>query len=264
MVHVRPFPDQFRAALPRFSVAAVLCVVAFGVSGIAVVLAGRDDDELARHSLVLMSQQMAVVHIWQWNTQGHFGSVYSANDNSSRTEVSGAMQTVSFRPASSGRGGSPFRSRRRNYTPGSDGGGRLGVWQLDEPAGHRTGRGKVLRCREFQHVESVVTAGQPAGRETCTQLRREAAPHRPIARAHGDHDLGPLARRKLDLAQLMRAGQQPAPRGAVQVLHGQSDRVRLAAGVSRHTAHAAQTGRWLVESASWRTLVAALLAQCLQ
>jgi len=38
------------------------------VSGIAVVLAGRDDDELARHSLVLMSQQMAVVRIWQWNT----------------------------------------------------------------------------------------------------------------------------------------------------------------------------------------------------
>ena len=234
------------------------------MSGIAVVLAGRDDDELARHSLVLTSQQMAVVHIWQWNTQGHFGSVYSANDNSSRTEVSGAMQTVSFRPASSGRGGSPFRSRRRNYTPGGDGGGRLGVWQLDEPAGHRTGRGKVLRCREFQHVESVVTAGQPAGRETCTQLRREAAPHRPIARAHGDHDLGPLARRKLDLAQLMRAGQQPAPRGAVQVLQVQRDRVHLAAGVSRHTAHAAQTGRWLVESASWRTLVAALLAQCLQ
>ena len=61
------------------------------MSGIAVVLAGRDDDELARHSLVLMSRQMAAVHVWQWNTQGHFWSVWSANDNSSRTEVSGAV-----------------------------------------------------------------------------------------------------------------------------------------------------------------------------
>ena len=124
------------------------------------------------------------------------------------------------------------------------------------------GKGPTLQGvparREF------VTAGQSVGREACTQLWREAAEHRPIARAYGDHDLGPLARRELDLAQLMRAGQQPAPRGAVQVLQVQRDRVHLAAGVSRHTAHAAQTGRWLVESASWRTLVAALLAQCLQ
>ena len=130
------------------------------MSGIAVVLAGRDDDELARHSLVLMSRQMAVLHVWQWNTQGHFWSVWSANDNSSRTEVSGAMQTVSFRPASSGRGGSPFRSRRRNYTPGGDGGGRL------RSGSRRAGRapdrkGKVLRCEEFQHVE---VSSPPASR----------------------------------------------------------------------------------------------------
>ena len=34
VVHLRPFPDQLQRAVPRFSAAAVLCVIAVGLSGV--------------------------------------------------------------------------------------------------------------------------------------------------------------------------------------------------------------------------------------